>query len=88
MQIKFKSGAAFQKERDESIPQYVDRSLNANLYDDGVVEATQQKCQEIGRAFGRLIETLAENKFLSASEITYIAEGVYRDEAEISTLED
>ena len=88
MQLKFKHGAGFTKDRDESIPQYFQHLIRESVYSDGLVEQTAEKSDEIGKALGRLIETLAEKKILSACEITYIAESVHRDSAEIITIED
>jgi hypothetical protein len=70
--MKIKATQSYEKERDETITQYVERCLDGSDYDSGQLETIARTGGNNSRAISRLIEVLASKGLLTAPEITGI----------------
>ncbi len=75
----------WQKERTETLEQYVSSQFDGYDYEGGQLENLRRTVRHQNKAFARLLDILAQKEIVSAPDITEIVRGV-RDNA--ATLSD
>ena len=82
--MKIRANDTWESDKTESIVEFTERHLDGSDWDSGALEQTQRATRDIANAFGRLLETLAEQRVLTAPTVTYIVEGYENTDAEFT----